>query len=484
MTSSKRKRGWMAVVGIGLAAVAIVATAGLLGRLGWGVAAGGESAGGEKSSAAEPEAPAAPAKADAVQVTVERVVVRPIQRVIQVVGTFWGYDDVTVMAEVPGRVIQVFYDVGDVVRPGDVLLKINPIDYQLAVEETKRAMVADATRAGVPVPPEKEWNREKIRAILAAFDVGTVPLVRRAREQEENAQKRYKRAVPLREDKTITQETFEAVESEYKVARNMREQAELEVQAVIASIRHRLVLLEIAEKKLRDTDVLVPTPTRHAGMPDEIEYSVAQRKVSEGEMVKDSPGASTAVFELVMDKVLKLQGNVPERYSSRVKTGQKVEIRVDAYPERVFEGKISRVSPVVDRLSRTFPVEILVPNGKRELKPGGFAKAEVLTHVEEQAVTVPASAVVTFVGSTRVFVVRDGVARAVPVTPGVEGRDGSGGRWVELVGVDPGTIGRDTLLVTGGQSQLSDGAAVTLRQAQPAAQQPEEGGKKAQRNEP
>ena len=339
MATSKRKRGWMVVVGIGMAAVAAVAAAGFLGRVGRGAASGGENARGdsvsgekEKPSADEPQAPAAPAKAapakaEAVQVTVERVVVRPIQRVIQVVGTFWGYDEVTVMAEVPGRVIQVFHDVGDVVRPGDVLLKINPVDYQLAIEETRRAMVADATRAGVPVPPEKDWTREKILALIAVFDAGTVPLVRRAREQEENAQRRYKRAVPLREDKTITQEAFETVESEHKVARNMREQAELDVQAVIAGIRHRLVLLEIAEKKLRDTDVLAPTPTRHEGMPDEIEYSVAQRKVSEGEMVKDSPGASTAVFELVMDKVLKLQGNVPERYSSRVKAGQKVEIR-------------------------------------------------------------------------------------------------------------------------------------------------------------
>jgi multidrug efflux pump subunit AcrA (membrane-fusion protein) len=481
----------MVVVGIGLAAVAIVATAGFLGRWGRGVAAGGQGAGVEKPSAAEPQAPAAPAtpaKGEAVQVTAGRVVVRPIQRVIQVVGTFWGYDQVTVMAEVPGRVIQVFYDLGDVVRPGDVLLKINPIDYQLAVEETKRAMVADATRAGVPIPPEKEWTREKIGALLAAFDINDVntapPLVKRAREQEENAEKRYKRAVVLREDKTITQEAFELVETEYKVARNMREQAELDILAVIAAIRHRLVLLEIAEKKLRDTDVLVPTPTRREGMPEKVEYSVAQRKVSEGEMVKDSPGASTAVFELVMDKVLKLQGNVPERYSSQVRAGQKVEIRVDAHPDRVFEGKVSRVSPVVDRLSRTFPVEILVPNDKRELKPGGFAKAEILTHVDPQAITVPASAVVTFVGSSRVFVVRDGVARAVPVTTGVEGRDVSGGRWVELVGVDPKAIDRDALVVTSGQSQLTDGAAVTLRQAQPAAQPSEERGKKAQRDEP
>jgi membrane fusion protein (multidrug efflux system) len=164
--------------------------------------------------------------------------------------------------------------------------------------------------------------------------------------------------------------------------------------------------------------------------------------------------------------VLKLQGNVPERYTAQVKAGQKAEIRVDAYPDRVFAGAISRVSPVVDRVNRTFPVEILVPNPARELRPGGFAKADILTYVDPQAVTVPAAAVVAFVGSKKVFVVRDGVARAVPVATGVEGRDEKKGNWVELVRPDPKWIHRDSLLVTSGHSQLADGAPVTARQAE------------------
>jgi len=459
MGSSKRVRWWMVAGGVGLTAAALAVVAGGLGR-----SAHSDAAAGENPAAQAPQPADAAGEAENVPVTVDRITVRPVQRVVQVVGSFGGYDEVTVTAEATGRVVRVNHDVGDVVRPGDVLLKINPIDYELAIQETRRSLELEATRLGLPIPPEEDFKVDKIRARLRDVDVRKHPTVLRAKEQADNARQKHERAKPLRESKTLSQEQFEQLGMEYEVANNNFIQAERDALAVVAGIKLRLVNLEIAEKKLRDTDVLVPTPTRREGMPAEVQYSVAERKVTEGEMVKDSAGASTAVFELVMDKVLKLQGNVPERYTAQVKVGQKVEIRVDAYPERVFAGAISRVSPVVDRLNRTFPVEILVPNPARELRPGGFAKADVLTYVDPQAVTVPASAVVTFVGSTKVFVVRDGVARAVPVTTGAEGRDEKKGNWVELVRPDPKWINRDSLLVTGGPSQLADGSPVTIRQ--------------------
>ncbi len=208
-------------------------------------------------------------------------------------------------------------------------------------------------------------------------------------------------------------------------------------------------------------------------MPKDIEYSIAERKVTEGEMVKDAPGASMAAFELVLDKVLKLQGTVPERYIGDVKVGQKVQIRVDAYPARTFEGILTRVSPSIDRVNRTFQIEALVPNPNRELRPGGFAKAEILTYVDRQALTVPLAAVVSFVGSTKVFTVVNGHARAVPVVPGVEGLDEqTGERWVALIGPDPKQIRADTPLVTSGLNQLADGSPVAVRKSPPAPRKP------------
>ena len=99
-------------------------------------------------------------------------------------------------------------------------------------------------------------------------------------------------------------------------------------------------------------------------------------------MLKDAAGSSTATFDLVMDGVLKLHAQVPERFVGQVQPGQKAEIHVDAYPDRVFAGEVFRINPMIDRNSRTFEVEIVVDNPKRELKAGGFAKVDILTHVD------------------------------------------------------------------------------------------------------
>jgi len=403
---------------------------------------------------------------DPVTVTVAPVSLRPIQRTVHVVGTFVGYDEVTVTAEVSGRVVELRHDVGDIVQPGEVLLKIDPTDYRLSLEEAWRALELDAARIGLPVPVIEDLTPEKVDALVGEvrrmqgrFDINSLPPVRRAREQEDNARKRYERAKLLREQKVMNQEVFEEQQTLFVVAGNNREQAEMDSRAVLAGIKHRLVLLQIAAEKLRDTEVLVPKPTRRVGMPGKAEYSVALRKVTEGELVKDSAGAAAAVFQLVMDTVLKMNAAVPERFLGEVKVGQKVQIQVEAYPGRVFEGTIARMSPAVDPANRTFQVEALVANPVRELRPGGFAEGEVLTRVDPEACTVPLESVVSFAGTTKVFVVRDGKARVVLVTPGVEGRG-----WVELLRPDLKEIARGTPVVTSGQSQLADGAPVTIRQ--------------------
>jgi RND family efflux transporter MFP subunit len=195
-------------------------------------------------------------------------------------------------------------------------------------------------------------------------------------------------------------------------------------------------------------------------MPPDAEYAVSQRKVTEGEMVKDSPGSSTAAFELVMDKVLKLLAAVPERYVGQVKLGQRAEVHVEAYPDRVFPGVVTRVNPMVDRTSRTFEVEVRVDNAKRDLKAGGFGKVAILTHEDPQAWTVPIESTVTFVGSTKVFVIRDGKAHAVVVTPGLQGQ-----RWIELVRSASPELRLEDQVITSGLEKLAEGVAVRVKES-------------------
>ncbi len=102
----------------------------------------------------------------AVTVTVAPITVREAQRTVGAVGSFFGFDEVTVSAEVTGHVARILHDVGDIVQPGDVLLEIDPVDYELALEETLRSLQLDVARIVMPVPPDEAFEPAPAQAIL------------------------------------------------------------------------------------------------------------------------------------------------------------------------------------------------------------------------------------------------------------------------------------------------------------------------------
>ena len=378
----------------------------------------------------------------AVPVTVAKVGIQSIQRSVDVVGSFEGYEELTVTPKVDGRVVRVHCDVGDVVRPADVLIEIDPTDFKLAVEEAQKKIETELAKDGLTALPGPD------------FDIMKLPTVVRASNQYRNASLRFSRTDSLYKQKISTKEDWDQAYTDNEVAKATVDQVKIEAQTNIAKAREQAAILDTARQRLRDTSVEVPEPsaavTKLARSPKEVDYAVSERMISEGEMASRAKG----VFRLVIDKLLKYKAAVPEHYTGQVKIGQKVQIRAEAYDDKVFEGVVSRVSPTVDRLSRTFQVEVLVPNQARELKPGGFAKASILTRMEAQAKTVPVEALVSAVGTTKIFVVQDGKAHALEVKTGVADPN-----WVEITSnLDP-----SSQVITSGQNQLAEGTKIKIR---------------------
>jgi membrane fusion protein (multidrug efflux system) len=130
-------------------------------------------------------------------------------------------------------------------------------------------------------------------------------------------------------------------------------------------------------------------------------------------------------------------------------------VRVEAYPEEVFPGRVARINPTIDPQSRSFEVEAHVPNADHRLKHGGFAKAEVIVESADAAITIPLVSVTRFAGVNKVFRVRDGQAEEVEIQVGTQGQD-----WVEAIG----GLQQGDIVVTSGQSRLADGTPVVIRQ--------------------
>jgi RND family efflux transporter MFP subunit len=115
------------------------------------------------------------------------------------------------------------------------------------------------------------------------------------------------------------------------------------------------------------------------------------------------------VVVLVKVHPLRLKLAVPEREASGIAPGQKVRLTVEGDPT-TYEGRVARTSPAITEDNRTYLVEAEVPNPQGRLRPGSFARAEIVTEADARALLVPADAVVTFAGVDKVLTVADGKA--------------------------------------------------------------------------
>ena len=394
---------------------------------------------------------------DPIAVTIAASVVAPVQRSVEVTGTLFGDEEATVSAKVPGRVVAILRDVGDRTASGEPLAQIDKTDYELAVAQKQMAMQASLAKLGLAEMPDE------------SFDPNKVPTVERARLQTANAEQKLNRAQKIfqQDPPGISEQDFADLKTTFDVARSNYEVELLTARSLLADARAARSNLQLESQKLRDTTVRAPEAattqqaTQAPQAPRKIapeQYAVASRLVSIGEYVREG----TPLFRLVADDPVKYRAQVPEKFLSQVKTGHPVRVQVAAYPE-IFQGAVSRISPAVDRTSRTFEVEMLLPNPTGKLQPGSFATGNILTRVEENVTLVPADALVTFAGVTKVFTVEGGKA--------VEKKIETGQRVGDNIEIVSGLSGPVPVVIQG-KNRLATGTPVTVTAATQPATQP------------
>src|SRR5256886_1819143 len=401
------------------------------------------------------------------------VILRPatvaeVQRAIEVNGTLWADEDVTISNKVNGKVIGIYKDVGDHAEPGEPLAQLLKNDYELDRNQKEAALQETLTKLGLKEIPTKD------------FDVSTLPTVRRAKLQADNAESRFNRGKQLHDNNhpLISDQDFADLQTAWDVAKTAFEVEVISARGLISEAKTKQAELAIANQALDDTTVRGPRadykaaeatlgqndenrspsarPTDiHAAKPKRT-YAVAGRMANAGELLR----AVTPMFRLIDDDPVKLRAPVPERYISEVKVGQRVDVNIEAYPNQTFRGEISRINPQIDPTNRTFQIEVLVPNEKHQLPPGAFARGLVQTRVDPNVVFVPLESVVSFAGVNKVFTVKDNKAVEIVVDLGIRR-----GNTVEVIkGVTP----NDNVVVSG-TSKLASGVPVAVQSA-PATQ--------------
>ncbi len=375
---------------------------------------------------------------DTLPVTAEQVGYRSVQRTVAAVGTLHGYEEVSLSAKVEGRVTKIHYDLASRVNPGELLIEIDTTDARLAVAQAERNLQAELAKSGFAAVPNEDQDLSKL------------PIVVSARVRLDQALKQYERLQILRATNSIAEEELEKAKSETLVLDSDWRNQLLMANSAAATARLKNAELAIAQQRLADTQIRAPIPTLYANEAD-LFYRVSQRLVSEGTMLR----VGTEVMKMVLGDTLKLRLSVPEAYGNEVKVGQKVDVMTSAN-DRPSVGTVARISPSIDRATRTFLVEVEVPNRDGALKPGGFAKANISISTTDRATTIPISGLYSFAGINKLFLIEQGVAREVKVTIG-EQTDS----WVEIASPQ---LPPDALVITSGQRMLSDGKAVTIRE--------------------
>jgi RND family efflux transporter MFP subunit len=175
----------------------------------------------------------------------------------------------------------------------------------------------------------------------------------------------------------------QAARQQYQTALNGAQQSFRSLQAARARV-------DLARKSSADTVVRSP----FSGI-------VAERLVSTGDYVT----RGTKIATVVRIDPVRVELTVPEQYLSLVKAGQPVRLTVDAYPGEVFTAKVRFVSPSLKTNQRALMVEAVAENTDNRLKPGLFVTALLQQPVSAPAMLVPASAVETVAGTSRVFVI-------------------------------------------------------------------------------
>jgi HlyD family secretion protein len=392
-----------------------------------------------RASSAAPEPTAQPPSAPVTVSVAKRADL--VTRVVAT-GTVSALREARIAARMPGRVTVVLVQEGDRVGRGTPLLRIDGSEAFAAEAQARAAVQAaraqqDLLQAGAR-PEEEQQAANAVAQTRAALD----------QAETEAARMRSLYAMGA-----VAKQSLDAAETQLRLARTAYDSARQQQQLVNKGPRAEQIRVAqaqaagaeaaLAAARIRVRDLVLTAP--FAG-------TIVQRMVEPGESV--SPAVPS--FLLAQLDAVHVELAVAERHRAALRIGQQAAVEVDAQPGRVFQGRITEISPGASAASRSFRVKVRVPNGEGLLQRGMFARGTIVVGSRPAVLQIAERAVLTTAAGPVVFVVQNG--RAVRRTATL------GARAEGLVEVRSGVQAGEVVIVEG-QEGLTDNQAVAPRQA-------------------
>lgn len=377
-----------------------------------------------------------------IPVEVTRVSSQPLTYSVKVTGDILPLLQVEIFPKVSGYLERINVHIGDRVKQGQEIAQIDRTDFLNKVREIE-AKVAQARAQTTEL--ETGARMEELRQAEEA--------VKQAQSRFQNARLQHERVEALYKREVISKKERDVADMEYTVAAAQLASSQQQLKLVQEGARHEVkeasqaklremeAILEQERNRLKDTKIMAP-----------FQGEISRKYVDAGAFVSPS-SPSTPLVSLVHTETLRIVANILEKNVPLLKAGIKAKIQVESYPGRTFEGRVERINSALDLSTRTLQAEIYIPNPDRTLKPGMFARLEIILLEKAQTVVIPREAVLEGGNAMTVFVVEGKQAVRKQVTLGYE-QD----RMVEVVkGLNVG----DQLVIKG-QQLIKDGSSIRV----------------------
>ncbi len=332
-----------------------------------------------------------------------------------------------IFSKVSGYIRRIHADRGDLVHAGQLLVEIDDQELQAQVEQARAGLASG--QAGLQMARSSlEGNKASLENQRANLGKARAVAANDAR-QAERMKTLFERGLVSATDwdnartaAEASRASVQSAEAQLLVSETQIATSESQVRLALAQVETYRATLRLAETNLANTRLVAP----FTGF-------VSQRNLDGGAAVSaQSSGTNTSslgILTLQDISRVKVQVEIPERQIARIVPGLTVRLVVDPYKGEVFRGTVARVVQSLDPRSRTMGVEVDIPNPDARLKPGMFARVELVVDRRPGALVIPVEALRLSESRPSVMAVRAGAAQPVPVELGV----GDGG-VVEVLG--------------------------------------------------
>lgn len=271
-----------------------------------------------------------------------------------------GVHENYVIPELQGKVIKVYYDIGDTVKKGDVLYDV---DYNI-----------------------KELEQRIVQA-KQGVDTSKIAYT--------DANDNYEKTIILYEEKTVTEAQYTKAKSNYEKAKTA---------------------YETAVETLKLTEDMYHDISGKTSVESPIDGVVGGCYVSEGNY---TPSGNPAFLIADMSQ-MEISLGVSEKIVSSINVGQEVDVTIKALGDETFKGVVAAVSPVANSKTSKYEVIVIVDNSSREIYSGMFTEVTFKNNVVTDSIVIP-SELINYSGTYKyVYLVEDGIAREVYVETGIE----------------------------------------------------------------